>query len=194
MRIRSPRGLCLSLGTVVVALLMGAAPASAGLTPYWLGPETGNFGVHDLTDNGQYPGATCTYNGVELSKISIRRPVVYAFNRTSHTDTQTVGYRYILEYNDGKFSTTAYSDWPDAHLGKVIKATATDAANARWSAASYTFPNGVAAGHQVWRISIRMFWYYPTATKIDGKALQVVENYQTGASTETQFFCYSALA
>jgi len=162
---------------VAIAILLTAVPAMAGLAPYWLGPESGHYGTHMLLDNGEYQGATCLYNSSHtLHKINIRRPIVFAFNRTSHTDTEWVGWRYVIEVNLGKVVTGNYTDWTNVAVGPIHKAKATDQANALLKPTSYTFPSAPPLG--AYRVSIQMFWYLPSQTALDGKALDVVMNYR----------------
>jgi hypothetical protein len=180
---------------VAIAIVLTAAPAMAGLPPYWLGPESGHYGTHMLLDNGEYQGATCVYNSSHaLHKINIRRPIVFAFNRTSHTDTEWVGWRYVIEDNTGKVNVGTYFDWTNVAVGPIHQAKATDQANAQWKPMSYTFPSAPPLG--AYRVSIQMFWYHPSQTALDGKALDVVLNYRVvdpslGAGS-SEYDCNSA--
>lgn len=163
---------------VAMALVLTTSPALAGLPPYWLGPESGHYGTHMLLDNGEYPGATCIYDsGHFLHKIKVRAPIVFAFDRTHGTDSETVGWRYVIEDNSGKVNTSTYNDWPNVAVGLTHKATATDQADAHWKGTTYTFPSAPSSGTS-YRVSVQMFWFHPSRT-LDGKALDVVVNYRT---------------
>ena len=181
---------------VAMALLLTASPTLAGLAPYWLGPESGHYGTHMLLDNSEYAGATCVYDSSHaLHKINIRRPIAFAFDRTSSTDTEWVGWRYVIEDNTGKVSTVAYFDWPNVAVGPTHKAKATDQANAQWKPMTYTFPSTPPVGY-FYRVSIQMFWYHPSQTAVDGKALDVVVNYHLADPSfgqgSTQYYCGSS--
>lgn len=150
--------------------------ASPGVGPSFTGdptsgPHSGNFGVHALIDSGEYAGATCFYGADHLlKKISYRRPIVYGFDRTGGTDTQSVGYKATIEYYDGT-PPSGYTNWPDVHVGSLVKTQTTDKYNAQWSPGSYVFGSYDVTQHSYYRVSYTLLWYYPSSTNQDGRAV-----------------------
>lgn len=171
---------------VVAALVVGAAPACASPSgdPYY-GPHTGYPGVHTLIDNrNEQNGVTCVYqpSGSLLHKLKIRRPIVFAYDRTGGVDNQWVAWKFIVEYADVVTAASAYNDWDNLFGSSWVKAKATDDIAASWSPRSFTF---TSVDHNFYRVSIVMKWYhpYPSKTHVNGSALDVVHWYQWNSPT-----------
>lgn len=158
------------VGVVVAVILLAAAPAAAGV-PIGFGPHSGNYGVHTLIDNGEYAGAACGYNSIgTIQNIGIRGPIVFGFNRTSAVDTQKVGWRYRIQDSDDGNS------WSNVSTSNLVKATATDKVNAHFPARTFNFE--IVPLTTYFRVTIDLFWFYPDATHVDGRANHVVEWYR----------------
>jgi hypothetical protein len=179
-RIRRGRAL-LPILALCAALLVGATPVSAAPADPYYGPHSGNFGVHTLIDDRHgNNGVTCVYApNHDLHKLKIRRPIVFAYDRTAGVDTQWVGWRYVVEYIDLTTAGANYENWADKVRSTWVKAKATDSSAASWSPRSYTFGSEVA-DHFTYRVSVQIKWYYPypSKTHVDGSATDVVQWYQ----------------
>jgi hypothetical protein len=166
------------VGLVAVAAvtIVGAGPALAGMGDPTFGPHTGNYGLHTLIDTPEYPAARCEYGPDDkLKRIKIRRPIVYGADRSGGTDTQTVGWRYRIEYVD-QMTAGGYSNWPDLYVSDIKKASASDLHNAHFKPRTYTFGSGVS-NHSFYRVSIEAIWYYPSSTNKDAKAVHLPNYY-----------------
>jgi hypothetical protein len=174
------RRLAIALPAILLGLLMSASGASAADSSF--GPHTGNLGVHQLVDNSQYAGATCAYApSGHLTSLSIRQPIVYAFDRNEQTNTEWVGWRYHVEYIDIATSGEPYMNWSDFAVGPWTKVKATDAHNAAWSAEHYTMAAG-SSSHDLYRVSLELGWFAPDRNHRDGRAVHVVTNYRRTTS------------
>jgi hypothetical protein len=161
-------------------LALTAVPVAAGGAELPPQGASGNFGVHTLVDTADYPGARCVY--VEnpsflqiLTKIKVRPPIVFAFNRTGGRDQQTVGWLYrVWTANDPSSDV-----WQPLASGHVQKATATDSTNARFTNQTYDIPASVQnmSPHPYFLVQVVIRWYYPTRTHTDGRSLILVQNY-----------------
>jgi hypothetical protein len=182
-----------------VALILGAAPAAAGPPddPYY-GPHSGNRGVHTLIDNeSENQGVTCVYGGDQwLDKMKIRRPIVFAYDRSNGVNTEWVGWKYIVEYSDD-LPTADYENWSDLYSSTWVKAKATDDIVAQWNPRQFNFSSATVGDHSYYRLSIVIKWYYPypSKTNVDGSALDVVQWYKWTHPTFTtgvfEGFCYA---
>ncbi len=131
-----------------------------------------HYGAHDLIDDQEYPETRCVYSStghLALKTMTIRAPIVYASDRVGTSGRQTVGWRYRIQYNDVSFNSSA--DWHDLSTSSVVKASATGSYNAQWSGRTYSLTHATA--HVFYRIVIDMFWYWPSASHQDGKAVHV---------------------
>jgi hypothetical protein len=135
--------------------------------------HSGKYGVHTLIDTIEYPGVTCRYhNAVSdyLYKITVRPPILFGFDRTAGLDSQTVGWRYTIQYTDDNVT------WHKLVTSSIVKANATDQANAAWQSRSFTFAS--RPNHAHYRVVVGLFWYYPTASHQNGKAVHPVIFYR----------------
>lgn len=163
---------------LVLALsLLGVAPATAGTLPppTPVGPHTGNYGVHGLIDNTDFTGVVCVYpDGNHLTQLRVRPPIIYAFDRTAGTDSQTVGWFFRGQYADTGIP--AETDWHDFFKSPTVKVTATDAYNAQWTNRSVTIPFPTET-HIRYRASVKMLWYRTDGTAVDGSAIHLPRYY-----------------
>jgi len=151
------------LTCVVVASLAGAAVPVLAATPSPV--DEPPVGRHVLIDEQEFPGADCRTSSGDLQSIRVRRPVMYARNRTDGVDHQTVGWRWQLR--DGSFALV--------DQGPIEQTDATDR-----RPAAFLNQNVDMAGRPdgPWFISIRMFWYKPgSSSVIQGKARHFVRTY-----------------
>jgi hypothetical protein len=148
-------------------------------------------------DSLAFPGATCTYGGAgNLRSISIRQPIVFAFDRTGSTDTEWVGWRYRIEYKDLGTAGGGYQDWSDMAVGAWTKVRATDRSNADWASMTYRLPDDAPA-HLLYRVSLDLGWFAPSKSHSDGRAVHVVYEYtlKQGSSTDgTKGSCPGSVA
>jgi hypothetical protein len=167
---------------VCAAVVLGAAPVSAGPPddPYY-GPHSGNRGVHTLIDNqSENQGVTCVYGSdYLLDTMKIRRPLVFAYDRSNGVDREYVAWKFIVEYADSLPGNPGYNDWDNLFGSSWVKAKATDDIVAVWSPRSFNFGSNVS-DHTYYRLSILIKWYYPypSKTNVDGSALDVVQWYR----------------
>jgi hypothetical protein len=143
---------------VAMALLIGAAPASA--TP------TGKFGVHLLVDSEEYPAVSCIYVGVDqiLSDIRVRPPIVFAYDAGPGTDTQPVGWRYKIQWSDLVARGTV---WHPFFISSVVSAMATDHRNAAFTPRSHSFGPHVQ-DHTLYRVIYELSWFDPSGSTETG--------------------------
>jgi hypothetical protein len=130
---------------------------------------TGNVGSHHLRDTAGSPGVTCTFvtrgaNWV-LHTLRVQPPVMKAFNRTNRSDTQKVGWKYQVEFSQNEGTT-----WHTRFLSNAQKAKATETTAAPFAARTYTLPSGI--GPEL-RVRIKMFWYHPGVTTVNGHVDQL---------------------
>jgi hypothetical protein len=152
---------------IMTAAAALAGPAAAGTLP---GPEDSNrYGRHALIDNEEYPGANCLGESSALTRIRVRRPIMFARNRTPGVDNQVVGWRWQL-----RDSTFALVD-----QGPIQKATASDQRAAAFKPAVVDVadrPEGQ------WFIAVKMLWYRAgTSSSLEGSALHYVRNYASNS-------------
>jgi hypothetical protein len=154
---------------IVCAVVIAPTAALAELPP---GPHSGNYGPHFLRDSSEFGGARCNYPqpAFELVSIRVRPPSVYAFDRTTAPDSQPVGWSYVIESSSDKLS------WSTAATSRAQKGTATESADAPFTARTYTFDG--SAGTDYYRVAIRMLWYSQDGTKVRGSAAHSIEYYE----------------
>jgi hypothetical protein len=102
-------------------------------------------------------------------KITVRQPIAFAFDRSGLTDTQTVGWRYTVQWTDGNV-------WHALATTSTVKDTATDGANADWQPRTFTFSN--APTHGYYRVVLRVVWYQPGSSTTAGLARHPVSLYR----------------
>jgi hypothetical protein len=160
---------------VVLSLLVAGSLAATTLPVVAATPapvDDPPVGRHVLIDTREFPGANCrTVSVGDLQSIRVRRPVMYARNRLSGTDHQTVGWRW--ELRDASMTRIAHSSFE--------KATATDKRPAAFSNRTIDM-SGRPEG--TYFVSIRMRWYRPgSSTTIQGTAHHFVREYGLNGTT-----------
>jgi hypothetical protein len=122
-------------------------------------------------DTTEYPGATCRYDGgMNLYRVRVRPPIVFARDRTSARDMQWVGWVVELQYrpDTGSFSTVQRSS--------VVKVMALDDTPAPFRQRTVTVERPRGSGS--WRVVSRMIWYKPgTAGTWQGTARHRISVY-----------------
>lgn len=156
---------------MAVAMLLASAP---------VGAATGHHGVHVLVDTIEYPAVACIYSAThELVEMRIRAPIVFGYDRTAGTDSQTVGWRFRVQSGDavataGPTGTLVWTNWATSSF---LQAPATDKQNAAFTARTYTFGPEVL-DHLFWRIRVDLRWYHPAGV-VDGTANLSPDLYRT---------------
>jgi hypothetical protein len=167
---RRKSSLFMVLGIVFLALVVLPGSVTAASIPY-AGPHSGNYGAHWLRDSPEYRGVKCFYKNTSvLYRLRIRAPVVQAFDRTGGTDAQVVGWKFRVEYSDN-----TPTDWYQLYLSPITKASAKETQAANFTARFFDFGT---VNHDYYRGRIKMFWFYPNATTIDGRADHWVQYYE----------------
>jgi hypothetical protein len=156
---------CLVAGLLSVPTMPAAAAAPAPV-------DDPPVGRHVLIDTQEFPGANCrTVSVGDLGSIRVRRPVMYARNRTSGTDHQIVGWRWELH---------------DASMTRIDQGTfeKADATDKRPAAFSNRTVDMSGRPEGTYFVSIRMRWYKPgSSTTIQGTARHFVRDYGSDGST-----------
>ncbi len=169
----------------ILLLVLASLPTAA---------SSGVVGRWSLIDTSDYPGATCVFHNFNpqdnLFRIRVRAPVIYAINSTPGRDTETVGWRWIIQS-----STDSGQTWPVVAKGPIAKAFATDTYNAQWKSLTSTWnlPSNSVAG--AFRVQVVAFWYTKTgATRSTDRqlVLHYVDRYG-GQDHELNTFCGDTL-
>ncbi len=170
------RRMLLAPMVVVMALSAGVvsvAPVSAAAAqPYGYGVHSGDYGRHWILDmydqSTEYPAVSCRYDHArKLRSLSIRPPVVYAHDRSSHLDRQYLAWRAYIQS-----STTPSSEpWDEVGRTPLEVKSATDETSAAFGPASFVIPTepGLPSDAVV-RVIYRMWWYWPNKGDISGRA------------------------
>jgi len=156
---------CLAIGGSMV--LAGSGPVAADTD---LG-HTGLVGANSLTDTLTNPGTRCEYftgDGREgAALLIVRRPKVFARNRTAGLDRQTVGWRVDLQQSED------FVNWYTVDHSPVAKALATDATKATFAPIAMPVPFNLYV-----RVHVVMFWYVPgSTTVVQGRSVREVDDY-----------------
>jgi len=123
---------------------MSIGPVSAMASPpYGYGTHSGHYGRHWILDmydqSTEYPAVTCRYDGaLKLRTLSIRPPVVFGYDRTSHLDHQDVAWRAVVEYS----TTPGTGPWIESGRTALQTMSTTDEEAAAFRSATFTIPNG----------------------------------------------------
>jgi hypothetical protein len=157
----------MALALALVALVPSTALADRAVS------HSGSRGVHGLVDSQEFPAATCRYSSsVQLQKIVVRAPIVYARDTGPGVQTATVGWRFRVQYSSGLgFSTYRTS--------AIVKASATDQRPAGFIGRSMQLTNPPEIEY---RVRVDMYWYDSHGNQI-GKATHAPEWYGWSAKT-----------
>jgi hypothetical protein len=154
----------IALAVIPFAFVLAASQVAAA------SDDSGNVGVHTLIDTTEYPAVTCTYRnpGDLLHTMNVRAPIIFAFDRTAGTDSQTVGWRFRIQRATTASGSTDYAPF---YVSPTWKAVTTDRRAAQLSPRAYTFASQI--GGFRYRILYDLYWYYPSAHKVDGRAVHL---------------------
>lgn len=177
--------------TVLVMAAMALALAAAPLGAM-TAASSGQPGVHVLIDSVTWPGASCNFPdpiGHDFpNRVTVRAPVVYAYDATSHVDSQVVGWWFRVQY------LVSGNTWHDLAGSKshLVKAKATDAYNAQWAPQHLPLPGD---HHPFYRVVLSVRWYAPNGTTIVGRATMKPTYYlQTGPGfSDVEPYCEGSL-
>ena len=147
-----------------------------------------HYGVHLLIDDDRgYRGASCHYSGSgvqTLDRIHVRRPIAFGYDRSHANDHQYVGWSAQVQGTNDipDFST---SSWVDVKKSPLQKAWTSEVQPAAFLPVQVAISN---PAYLYYRVVVKMFWYYPTKTKVDGKAFLAVENLDNSAGAPGDVF------
>ena len=123
-----------------------------------------------------------------MHRVTVRAPIVYAYDATSHLDTQWVGWWFHVQGSHDGLT------WHDLALAKsrLVKAQATDVYNAQWSAQHVALP---ADQYVRYRVVLSLRWYGQSGTRIVARATMSPTNYlETGPSLSNPLtYCEGSL-
>ena len=159
------------------ARLVSAAIALAlSVMPLGVSAMAGNGqqGVHVLIDSPTWPGAICFYpdpvGDDVVRRVTVRAPIVYAYDATSRVDSQWVGWRFKVQESRDQ---TIWHDLPGVTT-RFALAAATDAYNAQWPAQHARLPGGLSDHY---RVVIAVRWYAADKRHVVAKATMSPTNY-----------------
>jgi hypothetical protein len=167
-----------SSAAIALGLLLGLTTASAD-TP--LGHH-GTVGSHHLRDTAGSPGVECLYEHTNpnsptsgtLESIWVKAPVVYAVNATAGTDTQDVGWQFIvLRSSNG-------TTWTEVLRTSVHFKSATDSSPAAFGKRGTNF---LGKGTNAYRVVVKTYWLNSNTGAVQGDAKNRVDVYKGGAFT-----------
>jgi len=166
----------------VLSQVHGQVASAAGTTGRW-----------SLIDTARYPGATCYFGSTtddSLHRISVRAPVMFAFDATSSVNRQKVGWRWVIQHYDGVSMT-----WQVDKKGPTVLAMASDQYNAQWPSLTGTYNRGSAPLYGGYRAIVVMSWYGPRGG-IQGSQRAIVAHYvdhYNGADHGANTYCADTL-
>jgi len=176
---RSPRMVRLGMAFALLALPLGALPASA----YQQTIVSGSPGVYTIQDTNGQPGATCTLqakSGVANDNlVSIRIRGFYAHGNASAS--RYVGYRYLITRKPAASST-----YTNVFTSTIRKQYASTSTATYFGDRTFQFAAPVANDGARYRVQIRLFWYAADGVTVNAKAggpLEVYNHVMTGASS-----------
>ena len=141
------------------------------------GPHEPKFGAHWILDSidAEYPAVTCTYEGEQdLVRMTIRRPIVFARDRSRGVDRQRVGWRAVIQWTDNILPVT----WHTYRRTSMSRDQASDRQWADFLPKAVAFPASVT-DHAYYRVVYELFWYAPGGTTVTGRALHLPGRYWT---------------
>jgi hypothetical protein len=167
----------------LLAVAVGSGPALADTQVI----DKGHTGRHRLVDTELRPGAECVYvvdDEMDLVSLAVRRPVVFARDRTAVRDQQWVGWRVVVRawvwdwYMEGH--------WEVVAMSPIQQALAWDDTRAVFT--SRTVP--VTEYHEWFQARVQMLWYRPgVRDRVAGSAYHAVDRHAIEESTETWWRC-----
>jgi hypothetical protein len=156
---------------LLAAVLVAAQPAVAATVV----GQSGLVGKFAFTDTMSQPGIACVYNPVNtnqnLSKIVVHGPKIWARNRTAHRDSQTVGWRFIIQNSQAGGA----PPWQTFTTSSVVKATSHDDTGVKFGSRTWIAPKNK---NVQWRVQIVMRWYKPgSSTTVQGQ-VKLMDEFQ----------------
>ena len=145
---------------------------AAATPPYGYGPHTGHYGRHwvlDMYDSStEYPAVSCRYDDtLKIRSVSIRPPVVFAYDRTHHLDRQDVAWRAVVEYS----ATPGVGPWTELGRTPLEIRSATDETAATFHRATFAIPGHPALpSDAAIQVIYRMRWYSASTGDVNGRA------------------------
>lgn len=146
-----------------LALAMGSQTA-LGAVPI---SQQGNIGPSTIIDGNTAPGVACTYDagvpggqGNDLDIMEAKSPKVFARNRSSKRDQQTVGVRLLFQRSVNEGGT---GGWVTAKATRLVKKTAYDDKAAGFGKKSWLVPFDL--GYQ-YRVLSVIRWYKPGTSSV----------------------------
>jgi hypothetical protein len=179
--------LVLGATAVLAALTLSAGPVMADTE---LG-HTGKVGDHYLNDVSGYTGVICHYDedNTHLTSFEVRQPNIWARNRTTHRDSQKVGWRILI-----KRQMYGSSAWKTFFKSSIKKATAYDDQSAYFPIRTLTpqMPHEPIGEPSHWMAVIKMYWFAADGS-VAGTARHRVDVYKldNGSSTTEAPYCNS---
>jgi hypothetical protein len=146
---RSGRLLGLIASLALAALT--ASPASAAVVV----DTTGSHGRYAVKDNDNHQGARCAYEtaSLDLDRITVHGPTVWARDKTSHRDGQWVGWNLLVQKRPA-----AGGAWSTVHTSTTDEGYAYDDAPASFDQQTWKAPEHL--GNASWRIEVVLTWYH----------------------------------
>ena len=157
-----------AFAVVAVSVLLSASATIAGGPPYGQGQHLDGFGPHWLLDSSEYPAVTCSYSRGVLYRIVMRKPIIYALDRTSQDDRQWVGWRAVFQYAD--LVAGADTQWVELTRTPTVYAIADEQNEARFRNLTFNVLPSIKR-HSIFRVKYLMTWYYPTKGQRYGVAV-----------------------
>ncbi len=139
----------------------GAATADSAV-------HSGSYGRHYLADTREYPGVRCAYDDRNvLDTIRVQAPFVFARDRSSSRDSQTVGWRVQIVGEDGQGDPMVYES-------PIRTAVGYDDTAAGFTARTFALDYHAGSPYEV---RIKMYWYKPGTTTVQGSAFHPLDWY-----------------
>jgi hypothetical protein len=170
MKRRVLRSMTVLAGTML-ATILAAQPASAAQVL----SSTGSPGHYKFNDSMQTPGIQCYYGHVnaanqDLKKIDVHGPRLWARNSTSGRDTQTVGWRYIIQHSQAGGD----PPWETYHTSALVKATTHDDVGYKFPTQTWIAPPDF---NVQWRVKLALLWYTPGSSTTVSGSVRLLDEY-----------------
>jgi hypothetical protein len=160
------------VGALLALSLMAQMASAASIVS-----TTGSPGLYKFTDTLNHPGMHCYYGNyavapynTDLKKIVIKGPKLFAKNRTQGQDSQTVGWRYIVQHSQAGGA----PPWKNYTTSTWVKSSANDTTGHKFGARTWTAPAGK---NWQWRVEILMAWYKPGSSTTASGAVTLMDDY-----------------
>lgn len=161
---------------VVVAACLSISPAAAGGPPAGQGRHDPGYGPHWLLDTAEFPGVTCSYSNGILRRITARKPIMNAYDRTPKNDKQWVAWRADYQYADLPADNTSEPVWLTFRQSTPSHAIADEQSEAHFSNVTLEVPTNIT-DHPIVRVLYHLSWFYPGRGQSAGGALHWPSNY-----------------